>query len=58
MLRESEAVRNLTKEKLREHGIEVVNNARIERIEKEGVILKDGRAVECNVPVWATGAEA
>jgi NADH dehydrogenase FAD-containing subunit len=58
MRQESEAARELTKAKLREHDIEIINNARIECIEEDGVVLKDGRKVLCNVPVWATGAEA
>lgn len=58
MKTESPAARELTKKKLRDHGIEVVHSARIERIEEDGVVLKDGRKVQCNVPVWATGAEA
>jgi len=58
MKQESDAARELVKAKLREHDIEIVTNARIECIEEDGVVLKDGRKVACNVPVWATGAEA
>ncbi len=58
MKSESPAARELTKKKLKDHGVEVIHSARIERIEEDGVLLKDGRKVHCNVPVWATGAEA
>ena len=57
MLHESQAIRELTKKKLAELGITVVNNARIAKIEGDGIILSDGRIIPCNVPVWATGAE-
>ena len=57
MKTENEAVRELTKAKLAEHGINVVHNARIDHIEADGVYLSDGRKIQCNVPVWATGAE-
>ena len=55
---ESDSVRELTKAKLREHNIDVVMDARIDHVEAGGVVLKDGRRIEANVPVWATGAEA
>jgi NADH dehydrogenase FAD-containing subunit len=58
MLNESKAARELTKKKLKDMGIHVVHNARIEKIEADGIVLSDGRIVPCNVPVWATGAEA
>ena len=58
MMRESAAARDLTKSKLAEHGITVINNARIKEISDKGVFLNDDRFIDCNVPVWATGAEA
>jgi NADH dehydrogenase FAD-containing subunit len=58
MKQENEAVRELIKKKLHEHNISVIHNARIQRIDEDGVVLSDGRVVPCNVPVWATGAEA
>jgi NADH dehydrogenase FAD-containing subunit len=57
MLHESDAARLLTRKKLEEHGIEVITNARIDKVEGDGVTLADGRKIEANVPVWATGAE-
>lgn len=57
MLHESKASRELTKKKLADLGIKVVHDARIAKIEADGIILTDGRIIPCNVPVWATGAE-
>jgi|LauGreDrversion4_2_1035121.scaffolds.fasta_scaffold506937_1 NADH dehydrogenase FAD-containing subunit len=57
MRHESEAARELTKAKLKEHDVEVVHNARIKRVDEDQVVLQDGRKIQCNVPVWATGAE-
>lgn len=39
MKSDSEAARELTKLKLKEHGIEVVHNCRIDHIDEEGVVL-------------------
>lgn len=44
--------------KLKEKNITVVVNGRVKEITEQGVLLEDGRLVECNVPIWATGAEA
>lgn len=52
-----ESVREATLQKLKEHNIEVIYNGRVTKITPEGVHLKDGRVVECNQPIWATGAE-
>ena len=57
MLHESKAARDLTKAKLHEHNINVIHNAKVDHIEADRIILRDGRVIPCNVPVWATGAE-
>lgn len=48
---------DITKKKLVEHNIEVVHEARIVEIKKEGVHLSDGRFIPSNAAIWATGAE-
>ena len=58
MLHQSLAAREMVKLKLKENGVEVINKARVSNIQADGIHLKDGRTVVCNVPVWATGAEA
>jgi NADH dehydrogenase FAD-containing subunit len=57
MLNESKAARELIKKKLKEHGISIVNSAKVHHIEPDSIIMQDGRVISCNVPVWATGAE-
>lgn len=42
---------------LKEKGINVVHNGYVEEITESDVKLKDGRSIECNVAVWATGAQ-
>jgi NADH dehydrogenase FAD-containing subunit len=42
--------------KLKEKNIEVLYNCNVKDITSEGVELTDGRFVETNAPVWATGA--
>lgn len=44
--------------KLEEHKIDVIYDGTVASIESTGVVLTDGRKLECNVPIWATGAEA
>ena len=44
--------------KLKEHNIEYVGGQHITEIKEDGVVLSNGDVVPCNVPVWATGAEA
>ena len=44
--------------KLQEHGINVVYGSGVASVDSSGVTLEDGRHLACNVPVWATGAEA
>lgn len=39
-------------------GISVIHNAHAKEIHADGVELRDGTHVACNVPIWATGAEA
>ena len=38
-------------------GISVTHNASVKHIHADGVELKDGTKIACNVPIWATGAE-
>lgn len=42
---------------MEELGVDYITNAYVEEVQKDGVLLKDGRKIECNVPIWATGAE-
>ena len=44
--------------KLEELGINIVYNAKVSAIDQTGVTLQDGTHLECNAPVWATGATA
>lgn len=43
--------------KLKEHKIEVIPNEVVAKIEEDCVIFKSGARKECNVAVWATGAD-
>ena len=43
---------------LNEKKVKVIYNAQVAQITKEAVHLKDGRVLESNVALWATGAEA
>jgi NADH dehydrogenase FAD-containing subunit len=54
---ECDAVRNEVKRKLAEKSIEVFPNGSVVEITREAIVLKDGRSIPCDVPVWATGAE-
>ena len=42
---------------LKEKDIEIILNARVTEVFDDGVQLSDGRKINANVPVWATGAE-
>lgn len=53
-----ESTIKITTEQLLSHGIEIVPLAKAVKIEPEYVDLEDGRRIHCNVPIWATGAEA
>jgi NADH dehydrogenase FAD-containing subunit len=53
-----ESTIKLTTDQLLSHGIDIVKNAKCLKIEPEFVDLEDGRRIHCNVPIWATGAEA
>jgi len=55
---ESEALRNAILKKIEEKNIKVVTGGKVSKITEEGVHLVDGRFFDCNVPIWATGAEA
>ena len=44
--------------KLEEHGVTTVYNGKIMSVDSSRVTLADGRHLECNVPIWSTGAEA
>ena len=43
--------------KLKIHNIEVIPNEVVDKIEDDCVIFKSGAKKQCNVAVWATGAE-
>lgn len=49
--------KDLINMKLKDKGIEVVPNVQVQEVTPTGVILKDGRVLDCDVAVWATGAE-
>lgn len=42
---------------LKEHNIDTVYNAHVAEVTPHAVILTDGTKIDCNVAVWATGAE-
>lgn len=54
---QSEQTKQQIQNQLKEKEIEVVPNARVQEIKEDRVILKDGSEIECNVAVWATGAD-
>ena len=51
------AVRDEVRAKLFEKGIELVTMGKVLAIKEDCVQLEDGRVLECNVAIWATGAE-
>ena len=53
---QNEAIRELVKRKLKEMNVVLIVNGLVREVVSEGVILEDGRIVEGNVPIWATGA--
>lgn len=57
MEHESSAVRQEVLRKFAEKNIKVVVDARVSKVTAEAVHLEDGRQIECNVAIWATGAE-
>ena len=57
MEHESSAVRQEVLRKFAEKKIKVVVDARVSKVTTEAVHLEDGRQIECNVAIWATGAE-
>lgn len=54
---ECDALRAYIDRKLKEKNIHVVTNGEVKEVLEDGVVLEDGRKIECNVPIWATGAE-
>jgi len=50
-------LRNAILKKIEEKNINIVTNGKVAKITAEGVHLEDGRFYDCNVPIWATGAE-
>ena len=53
-----EPVRKLTVSKLQEKGINIVTEGKVTKINSAGIVLHDGREIDCDVAIWATGAEA
>lgn len=35
----------------------MINNATVTEVKPDGVVLKDGREIPCDVAIWATGAD-
>lgn len=46
-----------TNRKLKECGINVIYNKHVKAVLADRIVFDDGETFECNVPVWATGAE-
>ena len=44
-------------EQLKARNITVESKCKVKEIKPDRVILEDGREFECNVPIWATGAD-
>ena len=42
---------------LKERGIDVITNAVVSEVKPNSVLLKDGREIQCDVAIWATGAD-
>ena len=57
MKTESLAARSDTIRKLKEKNIEIHYKGKVKEITPKGVHLLDGRNIDCNAPIWATGAE-
>jgi selenide,water dikinase len=47
-----------TLRKLKEKGVDVLYNKRVKEVLADRIVFENGEHFECNVPVWATGAEA
>ena len=54
---ECEATKAVIAKQLAEKNIELITNAKVSEVTSEGVLLADGRFIEGNAPIWATGAE-
>lgn len=51
-------VRDMTRDKLIEKGIQIEYNCKVKEVTPTEVLLEDGRVFSCNMTLWATGAEA
>ncbi len=54
---ECASFQRLAERKLAEKGIDIMTDFKVNEVTPEGVTSKDGKAIEGNVTVWATGAE-
>lgn len=54
---QSDSAKTQIERKLKELNIEYVGGVHVTEILPNGVVLSDGRTLNCDVPVWATGAE-
>lgn len=50
------STRSLVAEQCQERGITVVSGRRVAEVRSDAVVLDDGRALPCDLPVWVTGA--
>ena len=55
---EGDAVRKLVMKAYERKNIKVVNNVHVSEVMVDGFKTTDGRDFACDVPIWATGAEA
>lgn len=42
---------------MEEKRINIITNGKVTKVTADAVHLDDGRVIECNVSIWATGAE-
>eukprot|EP00347_Sterkiella_histriomuscorum_P018476 403345372 len=56
--KQNDSIRAEILRKFSEKNIAVHYDAKVKEIQKNSVVLQDGRVIPCDVPVWATGAEA
>ena len=54
---ENQHMINQVSKELQEHGIDVETNCKVIEVTPSSVILEDGRIINCDVAIWATGAE-
>jgi len=55
---ESDAIRDNVMKHFKKLGVDVKYNIRVKELTSEGIVDIDGHLHACNVPIWATGAEA